>query len=591
MVQGAVEHEGAGTDDEPVAVTVLADRAPHQPPALVGVAWSPRVGRAVYAPLRGPSGALGDAGFAVLVPWLADPTRKKVLHDVRSAVGALAELGVTPRGLVGDTALASYRLDPSRIVPHHLVQVAREYLQLGLTTESTVLGTGRSRSQFAAIPVDRAGAFACQQADATGAAWRILQPRLVAEGLLDGFVEVDLPLASILADMERAGVQVDRTVLDALGSRLKSERTALRTTIRTLAGRTFNPASPKQLGQVLFEDLGLPVIKQTKRGPSVDAEVLEQLRDRHPIVPEVQRFRTIDQMIHTYTDVLGPAVRGDGRIHPTYLATLSVSGRLHTTDPDLQRTPLHDPEFRVVREAFGAPEGTVLIAGDWAQMELAVLAHLSGDPTLGQALRNGRDLHRHTATVLFDTDTPTDAQRQAAKAVNYATIYGQGPRALGKRIGVSMSEAKAFVASFFALYPQVRTWREDVVQHAKTNGYVTTWGGRRRYLPEIWAGDPAARSRAERQAVNTPVQGSAADLCKQTMVRLAPLLSAHGARLVLQVHDELLVEAPVEATETVMNVVLNAMQAAGPLNVPMRAVVGAGTCWARAHHGGKADPR
>ncbi len=580
MARGAIEHEGAGTEASPVAVFCLIDRAPPEAPAVVGVALSPRVGRAVYVPILGADQALGAAGIGVLRSWLASPQWRKVLHDAKASHVALAEIGLRLEGVAGDVALASYRLDPSRIVPHTLAQIAREYLQIGLALPSAIVGSGKSRVPFASLSVDRAGAFACQQADAIGAAWQILHPRLVAEDQIDGFLTLDLPLALVLADMELAGVRVERQAIASLGARLKSERAALRKEIAELAGRSFDPASPKQLGDVLFGDLDLPVIKQAKRGPSVDAEVLEALKGQHPIVARVQRFRTVDQMVHTYTDVLTRAVReADGRIHTTFLATLSVSGRLHTTDPDLQRTPLHDPEFREIRSAFVAEDDHLLVSGDWVQMELAVLAHLSGDDELRSALLDGEDLHCRTARALFGVEEPTAPQREAGKAINYATIYGQGPKALAKQLGVKMGEARAWIEQFFELHPGVRAWRDETLRRAQADGYVTTWAGRRRYLPELWAGDPATRSRAERQAINTPVQGSAADLCKLAMVELAPALAALSARLVLQVHDEVLVETATRTADAVVDVVRSVMEGVGPLDVPLRAVVKAGKTW------------
>ena len=585
MARAALANECRGAD--PVALHVLHELPDPHRGAVVGVAISPDLGRGMYFPFAGPGTHLGTDGVGLLADWLSDPERPKVTHEGKQAYVALQRLGVTLRGVVGDTALGSYLVDPTKHLPHRLAQIAREYLHVGLQPIRGVIGGGRDRVAFAELTVDRAGAWACHNADAIGAAWRVLHPRLREEGQASTLFDVDLPLSWVLGDIELAGVRMDPAVLDEIGAGLKEERTALRAEIGQLAGRRFNPGSHKQLGTVLFEELGLPVIKRTKTGYSVDAEVMAQLQGKHPVVAKVLRWRTVDKLVNTYTDVLVDAVAPDGRIHATFQQTVSSSGRLITTEPDLQRTPVRTEEFRAVRRAFVASPGCVMLSADWSQMELRLLAHITGDTELVRAYQSGRDVHRLTASALFDVDVArvSDAQREIGKTVNFATIYGQGPTALARQLGIPTAVAKRHIARFFERYAGVASWRDAVVADAYADGYVTTLLGRRRYISELWSGDPNDRAYGERVAMNTPIQGSGADLCKVAMLRAARGLREEGleAQIVLQIHDELLLDVPEGELDRATEVVRTAMSEAIPLSVPMRVDVGTGRTWADAH--------
>lgn len=585
MARAALAAECHGP--EPVAVHVLVEEPDHLRGALTGVALSPKLGTALYFPFAGPGPNLGPGGLDLLAAWLADPARPKVMHEGKRGAVVLERHGVTLRGVVGDSALASYLVDPTKHLPHRLEQVAREYLHVGLQPIKALLVHGKERRAFTDLTVDKAGAWACHCADAIGACWRVLAPRMRDEGLDGLFVELDLPLSDVLARMERAGIRVDPDVLRRIGDRLEAERSALGTEIAALAGRKFNPGSHRQLGQVLFEELKLPVIRRTKTGYAVDAEVLDQLAEQHPVIERVLRWRTVDKLIHTYTDVLLAAIAPDGRVHPTFQQTVGAAGRLITTEPDLQRTPVRTDEFRELREAFVASEGAALVSADFSQIELRVLAHVSGDAALGSAYRDGRDIHRATAGVLFGVapEDVTARQRDVGKTVNFATIYGQGALALGRQLGIPTAEARAHIAAFFREYAGVDRWRQQVVADAYAKGFVETVAGRRRYVSELFSNDPNERSYGERIAMNTPIQGSAADLCKRAMLRVDRALRERGfsARMVLQIHDELVLDVPLDEVDAVSALVREEMEAAGSLSVPLVVEVGAGRTWAGAH--------
>ena len=579
MAAAAVAHETA--TEQPVAVHVLFDLPDALRGDLVGVAISPRRGRGVYVPIGG-AGGLGPQGLELLAPWLGSD-RPKVLHGAKDATTSLARHGVELGGVVGDTALGSYLLDPTRHLPHKLEQVARDVLHVALQPIRGVLGRGRDRRTFAELTVDRAGAWACHNADAAGAVWDRMASLLQEQGRLDYLRDIDLPLVGVLSRMEQVGIAADPTVLDALGADFERVRDGLQAEAHRLAGRPFVLGSSKQLGTVLFDELGLPVLERTKTGYSTAASVLERLRDDHPLVDVVLRWRTVDKLVNTYTDVLSRAVGPDGRIHPTYMATSSSSGRILTTEPDLQRTPIKTEVSRQIRDALIASPGHQLVRADWSQLELRLLAHLSGDPVLVDAYRTGADVHVRTAAALLGLSEgqvgPTE--REVGKTVNFATIYGQGPAALAQQLGVSAGRARGFIDDFFRLYAGVARWRDEVVTEAYASGYVRTLLGRRRYVTELSRKDRSDQAHGERIAMNTPVQGSGADLCKVAMLRAAATLP-EGAELVLQVHDELLVECPDERVDEAVAALTEAMQGAAELRVPLVVDVGVGPTWGQA---------
>ncbi|MEZ4316760.1 MAG: DNA polymerase I [Myxococcota bacterium] len=586
MARAALQNECTGPD--PVGVHVLVEL--EDPPfgEVVGIALCPRDAFGLYFPFRGPGTTLGVAGIDLLTDWLEDASRPKCVHDAKAAMVSLGTLEVQLRGVVGDPALASYLMDPTRHLPHRIEQVARATLQRALQPLRGLVGGGRDRKRFGELTVDRAGAYACHLADATLGCWRVLEEQLDEEGLLGVLEEIDLPLAEVLADMEQTGILVDPAVFDELGRGFEAERAEVEAEVHRLAGRAFNVGSPKQLGTVLFDELGLPVIQRTKTGYSTASEVLDKLRASHPIIDAIERWRTLDKLINTYTEVLVHSTKpATGRIHTSFQQTASASGRLITTDPDLQRTPVRSPEFRRVREGFVAPPGHLVVSADWSQIELRLLAHLSEDPVLLDAYRTGADLHARTAAALFDCPEAavTPEQRNVGKTVNFATIYGQGATALSQQLHIPHKDAKTYIDRFFALYAGVAEWRDQTVTRAHMDGFVDTLGGRRRHIPELATGNWSDRSYGERIAMNTPIQGSAADLCKVAMIGVhRALRDQHlDARMVLQIHDELLFEVPEGELEATVACVRAVMTGAWALAVPLVVDVGWGRSWAEAH--------
>ena len=401
-------------------------------------------------------------------------------------------------------------------------------------------------------------------------------------------VEHELPLSWVLGDMERAGVKVDPDDLAALGREFAARLAGFEARVHELAGRAFNLNSAKQLGEVLFDELGLPVIKRTKTGYSTTAPVLERLAKEHEIARQVLEYRKLAKLINTYTDVLQRELNpATGRVHATIQQTAGATGRLITTQPDLQRTPTRTEEGHRIRKAFVAEPGWRLISADWSQIELRYLAHVTEDEGLVEAFQQGVDVHRRTAGQLFDVapDAVTPEQRAIGKTVNFATIYGQGATALGQILGVPRKQAQAYIARYFEAYAGVREWLDETIADALERGWVETLLGRRRHIPELRSQDPMIRSAGERIAANTPIQGSAADICKLVMLELPGRFRAAGleARMVLQIHDELLVEVPEAQVEATVAIVRERMEHVVALNVPLLVDVGVGASWAEAH--------
>jgi DNA polymerase-1 len=549
---------------------------------LVGLAFAPEPGRAYYLP------ALEDASLAPFLAILQDPERPKLAHNVKELWIVLQRRGVHLEGASADTMLGSFLVDPTKLLPHRLDQVVKEYLQRTIPPIARITGSGQEERPLGDLAPAEVADHACRRVDAVAGIWPLLEKRLAALGLVDQLRRYDLPLSFVLGRMELDGIKVDRDDLRAMGDEFAARLAEYERTIHRLAGCEFNIGSTKQLSKVLFEDLKLPVIRRTKTGYSTDSEVLERLAPKHEIARHLVEHRKLSKLINTYTDVLQQAVNPTtGRIHATFQQTTSATGRLITTDPDLQRTPVRTPEGRRIRRAFIADPGTRLISADWSQIELRILAHVSGDPVLRESFRAGMDVHRRTASELFHCplEAVTPEQRNVGKTVNFATIYGQGATALGQILGIPRKEAEQYIAGYFSTYAGVRRWLDETIDEAKETGYVTTLFGRRRFIPELSSNNVIDAQAGERMAANTPIQGSAADICKLAMLQIADRLRSSGlaAKMLLQVHDELVFEAPLAEVEAVKALVKEAMEHALPLEVPLVVDAGVGDSWAAAH--------
>ena len=554
---------------------------------LAGLAICAESGRARWVPVAG-DGGLGEAAIEGLKPWLEDAARPKVTHNAKALRTCLLRRGLDPQGVVGSTLLESFLVDPVKIIPHRLGQIAREYLQQTLPPSKRVVGSGQKLTLFSRVAAAKLAPFACQRAEAVFRAWPILRARLEEVDLVSYLDDIELPLSWLLAAMELDGVAVDSEDLGKLGDELGEQLRGIEETIYELAGSRFNIGSLKQLSKVLFEDLGLPVIKRTKSGYSTNAEVLTRLAPKHPIAGHLLEQRKLAKLINTYTDVLQKAVNPrTGRIHTTFQQTVSATGRLITTEPDLQRTPIRTPEGRRIRRSFVPRQGWKMVSADWSQIELRLLAHCTGDPLLVDAFAKGEDIHSRTAGQLFDCtpEAVSREQRGIGKLVNFSTIYGQGATALGHTLGIPRKTAQSYIDAYFEVYSGVRQWLDRTIAGAHETGYVTTLLGRRRYIPELSSNSFMERQYGERIAANTPIQGSAADLCKIAMLAVAKRLETEApqSRLLLQIHDELLFEAPVSEVDSLSRLLCREMETVYPLDVPLVVDVGVGDNWAAAH--------
>ena len=574
---------------QPVAVVPL-----YEPPTrvhhahLVGVALATAGRKPLYLGFRGAGEPLGDPAIDLLRAVFADESRPKWVHDVKQLAILCTRHGLTLAGPILDTMIASFLVDPVKCIPHALDQVAREYVQRSIPAVKSLLGAGQATRAPGAVDIGAAATYTGQLADVILALGPVLQKRLVEEGQIAHWEALEHPLAYVLARMELAGIRVDREDLARMGEEFRARKAEIERRIYALAGHEFNIASTKQLADVLFEELKLPVVKKIKTGYSTNAEVLERLAPKHEIAAQVLAQRELAKLINTYTDVLRDAIAPEtGRIHATFQQTTGVSGRLISTDPDLQRTPTRTLEGRRIRRAFVAPEGMVLISADWSQIELRVLAHFSQDPRLLEAFRDKLDLHRRTASLLFrvEPEAVTKEQRDVGKTVNFATIYGQGATALGQILGVARKDAQTYIEKYFEYYGEVRRWLDTTIVQAHECGYVTTLLGRRRYIAELSSRSATYRAAGERIAANTPIQGSAADLCKLAMLQIDRGLGAVAphARMLLQVHDELVFEVPTAEVAATTELVRSVMERPYPLDVPLDVSIGVGPSWGDAH--------
>ncbi|MFQ6671911.1 MAG: DNA polymerase I, partial [Candidatus Tectimicrobiota bacterium] len=494
---------------------------------VVGLALAWAGGEAVYVPvahtgLDPPRQLERTAVLDAFRPLLGDPALEKVGHHIKYDWVVLANAGLELKGVVFDSMVASYVLNPSRR-QHNLAGLALEHFNHAMTTYEEVAGKGAKQVSFDRVPIEAATAYACEDADYTLRLADELRAKVEETALAPLLYDLELPLVEVLVAMERWGVKVDGPVLEELSTELERQLEALATRIYTLAGEEFNINSPVQLRTILFERLGLPVLKRTKTGPSTDQEVLEQLALQHDLPAEIVTYRTLAKLKGTYVDALPELIHPTtGRIHTSFNQTVTATGRLSSSEPNLQNIPVRTEIGRRIRRAFVTEAGWRLLSCDYNQIELRILAHLSGDPVLLEAFAAGEDIHTRTAAEVFGVAPAevTADQRRMAKVVNFGIVYGLSPFGLARDLKVSREEARAYIDGYFARYIRVKDYIEAMKAQAHERGYVTTLLGRRRYLPELVSANRATREMAERVAVNTPIQDSAADLIKRAMVEI-----------------------------------------------------------------------
>jgi len=558
---------------------------------VVGVALALGPGDAAYVPLDHSEAKPfdRDAVLERLRPILEDPAHGKLGHHLKYDAHVLANHGITLAGVRHDTLLESYVLDPTA-GRHDLDSLAARVLDEQTITYEQVAGKGKKQVGFADVPLETAAPYAAEDADV---AWRLheaLWPRVRDTGRLrEIYADLELPLVPVLLSMERRGVLVDSGRLAAQSEELAARMETLERDAWKAAGSEFNLGSPVQLGDILYEQLGLPVRHRTPKGqPSTAEAALAELADEHELPRLVLDYRALAKLRSTYTEKLPASVNPEtGRVHTSYNQTGTSTGRLSSADPNLQNIPIRTEEGRRIRQAFVAPEGSVVVAADYSQIELRIMAHLSGDEGLRRAFADGTDIHRATAAEVMGKglDAVSSEERRAAKAINFGLIYGMSAFGLARQLGISREEAAAYIERYFERYPAVREYMDASRANAKKNGYVETLFGRRLYVPEITSRNNQRRQAAERAAINAPMQGTAADIIKRAMIAIHQWL-AHTdirAHLIMQVHDELVFEVPQASLEDAKTSIREYMQSAADLVVPLEVDVGAGANWDEAH--------
>ncbi|BAN25882.1 DNA polymerase I [Caballeronia insecticola] len=560
---------------------------------IVGLSVAVEPGHAAYIPVahRGPDAPVQlprDEVLAKLKPWLEDASKKKVGQHLKYDEQVLANYGIEMRGVEHDTLLQSYVLESHR--PHDMDNLALRHLGVKTIKYEDVAGKGASQIGFDEVPLEQAAAYAAEDADITLRLHQALYPQVAREeGLLHVYRDIELPTARVLRKMERNGVLIDRAKLDTQSTEIAKRLIELQAQAYELAGGEFNLGSPKQIGQIFFEKLQLPVVKKTPSGaPSTDEEVLQKLAEDYPLPKVLLEHRGLSKLKSTYTDKLPRMVNADtGRVHTNYAQAVAVTGRLSSNEPNLQNIPVRTGEGRRIREAFIAPPGSKIVSADYSQIELRIMAHISGDESLMRAFTNGEDVHRATASEVFSV-TPLEVdndQRRIAKVINFGLIYGMSSFGLASNLGITRDAAKLYIDRYFARYPGVAAYMENTRVSAKANGFVETVFGRRLWLPEINGGSGPRRQAAERAAINAPMQGTAADLIKLSMIAVQDWLetSGIGAKMIMQVHDELVLEVPEEALPEVRKRLPELMCGVAKLKVPLVAEVGVGNNWEEAH--------
>ncbi|HYX81924.1 MAG TPA: DNA polymerase I [Gemmatimonadales bacterium] len=593
--------------DDPANLAPLIDelrRAPlvalHTEPGLAGLSFAVAPGRSWYLPFghQAREGefdatpprnlpALTSDALAPLRAVLADPTVHKAGHDIKAAWVQFARAGIPFAGVAYDSMVASFVLDPGNR-SHAIHDLAREHLSVELATVAQLLGKGKSggtERTFAQVPPVEAARVSAAQAEMVLRLAETFRSDIEAHHLVRLLDEIEIPLIPVLVDMEATGILVDRALLGEMSRGFNKELVQLELDIYKAAGGEFNINSTPQLRTVLFERLKLPVQKRTKTGASTDVEVLEQLAALGHDVPRLLiEYRELTKLKSTYVDALPGYINSTtGRVHTSFNQTGAATGRLSSSDPNLQNIPIRTKRGGEIRRAFVAPPDRLLLTADYSQIELRLLAHFSDDPAFVAAFQRGGDIHRQTAAVIFGVpeEKVTGEMRARAKTINFATIYGQGALALSRQLGITLEEAKAFIKRYFERFAGVRAWLDRTIEDARQKGFVETLFGRRRYIPELRDRNFSIRAFGERTATNSPLQGSAADLIKIAMIRIhAALAEAQlGAKMVLQVHDELVFEVPESEKAAAEGLVKREMEGVTLLRVPLVVTVGAGKSW------------
>jgi len=559
---------------------------------IVGISFSVQPGEAAYIPLAhvGPDAPAQlplDEVLARLKPWLEDPKRAKLGQHIKYDRHVFANHGIEVQGYAHDTMLQSYVLEVHK--PHGLASLAERHTgRKGISYED-LCGKGAHQIPFAQVPVDKAAAYSCEDSDQTLDVHQALWPLLQADDKLRFIYDLEIASSEVLYRIERNGVLIDAATLANQSHELGQRILQLETEAYEIAGQPFNLSSPKQLGEIFFDKLGMPVVKKTATGArSTDEEVLEKLAEDYPLPAKLLEHRSLCKLKGTYTDKLAQlALPRTGRVHTHYAQAVAVTGRLSSNDPNLQNIPIRTPEGRRVREAFIAPPGRVIASADYSQIELRIMAHLSGDHSLLHAFHAGLDVHRATAAEVFgvEVDQVTSEQRRYAKVINFGLIYGMSSFGLAKNLGIETKAAAAYIDRYFQRYPGVKQYMDETKASAKSMGYVETVFGRRLYLPEINSPNGPRRAGAERAAINAPMQGTAADLIKMAMVAVQKELDAHkpDIKMVLQVHDELVFELPEGEVDWLKSHIPRLMAEVAALKVPLLAEVGVGPNWDKAH--------
>jgi len=560
---------------------------------LVGLSFAASAGRAAYLPLAhryaGAPGQVGvETALAMLKPWLESGAHKKLGHDIKYDEHVLANHGVALRGVAHDVLLESYVIESS--ARHDVESLASRHLGAKPLSIEEVTGSGAQRLPFEQVEVARAAAYSAEDTDVTLRLHAVLQPMLAAEKRLERiYGEIEMPVREVLFRMERAGVPIDARQLEAMSHELGQKMLDLESKAHKEAGQPFNLGSPKQIAEIFFEKKGIPVVRKTPSGaPSTDEEVLEKLALDHPLAKMLLDHREISKLKSTYTDKLPKMVNPrTGRVHTTYSQAVAVTGRLSSNDPNLQNIPVRTPEGRRIREAFVAPEGSSIVSADYSQVELRIMAHISGDESLLRAFAAGEDIHRATAAEVFGRPLAevSSEERRYAKVINFGLIYGMSAFGLAQQLGLERATAQAYISSYFTRYPGVAKYMEDTRKLARERGYVETVLGRRLWLPEIKSANPARRSGAERAAINAPMQGTAADLIKLAMIAVQGWLDRDklASKLIMQVHYELVLEVPEGELGRVKAELPRLMSGVAELKVPLVVDVGSGQNWEKAH--------